>query len=119
MAKEEDAKKPAKPKKLGKTEIKEKIVELAKKGATAEKIGLELKKLGIKKTDYPKKISQILRDEKLYNDPELQNVQKKLEKIKKHFETNKQDKRAKRESSRYHSKLRKIKLYLQRKGNSE
>ena len=57
-----------------------------------------------------KKISKILKDK--YVNPDLKNIQKKLEKIEKHIEKNRQDKRAKREKDRVFAQLRRIKAYL-------
>ncbi len=106
------AKKPEeKIKKLSQLEFEKKVIEFAEKGLTAEKIGEELRQQKIHPKDYSKKISQILKDKKIYTDPDLKNVETKLEKIKKHFKSNKQDKRAKREKDRIFSQLRKIKIY--------
>jgi len=85
-------------------------LELAKKGLTSEKIGEELRQQKIHPKDYDKKISKILGSE--YINPDLKNVEKKLERIQKHYETNKQDKRAKREKDRIFAQLRKLKLYF-------
>jgi len=93
-------------------EFETKVLELAKSGLTAEKIGLKLKEQKIHTKNYEKKISQILKEHNLYQSPDLINVQKKLNKVSNHFEKNKQDKRALREKSRIFSQLRKIKLYL-------
>jgi len=100
-----------KEKKLSQLEYEKKVIELAEKGLTSEKIGEELRQQKIHPKEYKKKISQILKDKKIYVDPDLKNVESKLERIKKHFETNKQDKRAKREKDRIFSQVRKIKKY--------
>ena len=97
-------------KKISEKEYEEKVIELSKKGLTTEKIGEELKKQGIHSKEYPKKISKILGDE--YTNPDMKNVEKKLERIEKHVKNNKQDKRAIREKSRIFSQIRKIKKYL-------
>jgi len=107
---EKAEKKPEKTAKLTPAEYEKKILELAKKGLTTEKIGEELRKSKIHPKEHKKKISQILGDK--YINPDLKNVKEKLEKIKKHLETNKQDKRAKREKDRVFSQLRKLKLYF-------
>jgi ribosomal protein S15P/S13E len=96
--------------KLNQKEYEKKIIALADEGLTAEKIGQKLKDEGIHPSEYEGKISKILKDK--YTNPDLKNVEQKLEKIKKHFEKNKQDKRAKREKDRVFSQLRKIKKYL-------
>ncbi len=97
-------------KKLTQKDYEKKVLDLAKEGLTAEKIGQRLKNNGIHPKDYEKKIKEILGKE--YVDPELKNVQEKHEKIKIHYEKNKQDKRAKREKDRTFSHVRKIKKYL-------
>jgi ribosomal protein S15P/S13E len=97
-------------KKISQEEYEKKVKELADKGLTSEKIGEALRKEGIHPKEYNKKISQIL--EKKYINPDLKNAQEKLEKIKKHYAKNAQDKRAMREKDRLFSRVRKIKKYL-------
>ncbi len=99
------------PKKLSQEEFEKKVVELAKKKLTAEKIGEILRGEGIHSSDYNKKISKILKEKNKYTLPDVGNIKKKLEKIKNHREKNRQDKRAMRERDRIASKLRKIKKY--------
>jgi len=103
-----------KPKKLTQEEFEKKVIELAKKGLTTEKIGEELRQQKIHPKEYNKKISQILKEKKLYISPDLKNTEAKLERVKKHFEKNKQDKRAKREKDRIFSQVKKIKKYLKK-----
>lgn len=98
-------------KKISPKEFEKKVLELHEKGLTAEKIGQELKNQNIHTKDFEKKITQILKENDAYIKPELKNVEEKLERIKIHFENNKQDKRAKREKDRIFSQLRKIKKY--------
>ncbi|MCK5149664.1 hypothetical protein KAJ87_01955 [Candidatus Pacearchaeota archaeon] len=105
-----EEKKKAKPKKLSIAEFEKKVIELVGKGLTSEKIGEELKKQGIHSKDYNKKISKILGEK--YINPDLKNVENKLERIKKHYENNKQDKRAMREKDRIFAQLRKLKKYF-------
>ena len=97
-------------KKLSQEEYEKKVRELGKKGLTSEKIGEELKKQGIHPREYKKKISKILGKE--YTSPDLKNIGDKLERIKKHYAKNKQDKRAMREKDRIFAQLRKLKKYL-------
>ena len=104
-------KKPAKVK-LTQAEFEKKVIELAKKNLTAEKIGEELRKQGVHSKEYNKKISQILKEKELYTNPDLKNVEEKLEKIKKHYGKNKQDKRAMREKDRVFAQFRKLKKYF-------
>lgn len=98
-------------KKLGSSEFEKKVLELAKEGLTSEKIGEILKREKIYSKDYSKKISKILKENDSYSNPDLQNVQNKLDRIGAHLEKNKQDKRALREKSRVFSQLRKLKKY--------
>ena len=103
-------KEPAKAKKLSQAEYEKKVLELSKKGLTSEKIGEELRQQKIHPKNYKKKISQILGDS--YVNPDLKNVEAKLERIKKHYTNNKQDKRAMREKDRIFAQLRKLKKYF-------
>ena len=109
MAKESNEKSPEENK-LSQEEYEKKVIELAKSGLTAEKIGQKLRDEGIHPKEYSKKISKILGD--LYVNPDIKNVEAKLERIKKHLEKNKQDKRAKREKDRVFAQLRKLKKYF-------
>jgi len=99
-----------KKKKPSQEEYEIKVLELAEKGISSEKIGETLKKQGIHSKDYNKKISKILGSK--YVSPDLVNTEKKLEKIKTHHKNNPQDKRAMREKDRIFSQVRKIKEYL-------
>lgn len=92
-------------------EFEKKVLELADKGLTSEKIGEKLRKEGIHPKNYEKKISKILKEKDKYVNPNIKNVENKLERIKKHYEKNKQDKKAMREKDRIFSGLRKIKKY--------
>lgn len=94
------------------SDFEKKVVELAKKGYGPEKIGLELKKQGVHPKEQNKKISDILRENDLYENPDIKNVTEKLERIKTHYENNKQDKRAMREKDRIFSKLRSLKKHF-------
>jgi ribosomal protein S15P/S13E len=105
----EKEKKPEKVK-ISQEEFEKKVGELAKQGLTSEKIGERLKKEGIHSQEFNKKISEIMGDK--YSSPDIININNKLEKIKKHIEKNKQDKRAIREKDRIYSQLRKIKKYF-------
>ena len=97
--------------KLSSPEFEKKVLELSNKGLTSEKIGETLKREKIYSKNYNKKISEILKENDSYSNPDLQNVQNKLERIGAHLEKNKQDKRALREKSRVFSQLRKLKKY--------
>jgi ribosomal protein S15P/S13E len=112
MLKKSDEKQEEKPKKLTLEEYEKKVIELANKGLTSEKIGEELKKQNIHSKEYNKKISKILGEK--YINPDLKNTEEKLKKIEKHMEKNKQDKRATRERSRVFSQVRKVKKYFKK-----
>lgn len=107
----DEKKEKTKPSKISQKEFEKKVLELAKKGLTSEKIGLELQKQKIHPKDFEKKISKILKENDSYINPDVKNVESKLERIKKHFEKNKQDKRAMREKDRVFAQLRKLKKY--------
>ena len=107
-----ESKKEKKPKKLTEKEFEKKVLDLAKRGLTSEKIGEALRKEGIHPQEYDRKISKILKAHDSYEDPELKNVQGKLDRVEAHLKKNKQDKRAIREKSRIFSQRRKIKKYL-------
>ncbi|MEM4325754.1 MAG: hypothetical protein QXU40_00430 [Candidatus Pacearchaeota archaeon] len=100
-------------KRLSMDEYEKKVIELAKKGLSAEKIGEYLKTEGVYSKDYRKKISRILKERGLYVSPDILNLKKKLEKLEKHCQKNKQDKRALRERERLLSKLKKIESILE------
>ena len=101
-----------KKKKPTQAEFEKKVIELANKGLTSEKIGENLRQQGIHPKEYNKKISKILKEKEKYTNPDLKNVQEKLERIQKHKEKNKQDKRAMREKDRVFAQLRKLKKYF-------
>lgn len=98
-------------KKISQQEFEKKVIELAKEGTTSEKIGEVLRKQEIHPKEYSKKISKILKGSNLYINPDIKNVEVKLERIKRHCEKRKQDKRAIREKERVFSQLRKLKKY--------
>ena len=98
-------------KKITSEEFDEKVIDLAKKGFTSEKIGEELRNQGIHSKEHNKKISQILKKKNLYINPDKKNIEEQLERIKNHYEKNKQDKKAMREKDRIFSQLRNLKAY--------
>lgn len=100
-------------KKISQSEFEEKVIELGKKGITSEKIGEELRKQKIHPKEYNKKISQILKEKKLYVNADLKNIEKKLEKVSKHYEKNKQDKRSMREKDRIFAQRKKLSKYFE------
>jgi len=99
-----------KNKKISKEEFEKRVLELAEKGLTAEKIGETLRKEGIHSKEFGKKISKIL--ENKYINPDEKNISQKLEKLEKHFAKNKKDKRAMRDRERISAKLRRLRKYL-------
>jgi len=111
--KEKEAKPVEKPKKISQAEFEKKVIELADKGLTSEKIGEELRGQRIHPKEYSGTISQILKKSGKYVNPDLKNVEAKLERVKTHYAKNKQDKRAMREKDRFFAQLRKLKKYFQ------
>ena len=103
--------------KYTKQEVEAIILKLAKKGLTAEKIGLTLRdQYGIPKVKiYDIKIKEILEKEKLYEKPTVKNLKEKLEKIISHYKKNKQDKNAERSLIITKAKLKKKEDYHKRK----
>jgi len=106
-----EEKKTKKETKLSQLEFKKKVLELAEKGITSEKIGETLRKEGIHSKEFSKKISKILKDAKKYVNPDLKNTEEKLNRITEHYNNNNQDKRAKREKDRVFAQVRKLKKY--------
>src|SRR3989338_3235767 len=78
-------------------EVKEIILKIAEKdpSLTAEKIGLILRdNYGIPQTKiYGFKISQVLKQKKIYTNPDLKNLKSKVSTLLKHIYKNKQDKK--------------------------
>ena len=99
-------------KKITQAEFEKKVIELADKGLTAEKIGETLRQQRVHSKEYNKKISKILKEKEKYINPDLKNIEEKLKRIEKHKEKNKQDKRAMREKDRVFAQLRKTKKYF-------
>ena len=109
MAKEKQTEK--KENKIAEKDFEKKVVELAKQGLTSEKIGEKLRREKIHPQEFSKKISKILKENNSYLVPEIKNTEEKLEKIRKHLEKNKQDKKAMREKDRIFSQVRRMKKY--------
>ena len=97
--------------KLSDKEFDNKVLDLAKTGLTSEKIGQTLRNQGIHPKEHNKKISKVLKENNSYVNPDLKNVEAKMNKIQSHYEKNHQDKRAMREKDRVLSQLRKLKNY--------
>jgi ribosomal protein S15P/S13E len=95
--------------KISKEEFEKRVLELADKGLTAEKIGEALRKEGIHPKEFGK-ISRILGNK--YVSPDEKNLQEKLDRIEKHCAKNKKDKRAMRDKERISAKLRRLRKYL-------
>jgi len=96
--------------KISEKEFEARVIELAEKGMTSEKIGEALRQQGIHPKEY-RKISRILKEKNLYHSPEIKNMQEKLDRVTAHKEKHIQDKRAMRERERIFSLLRKQKEY--------
>jgi len=95
------------------------IIELAKQGLSTEKIGLILRdQHGIPTTKiYGKKISQILKQNQIEPKSSLANAEENVEKVKQHFEKNKQDKAAKYALIKKTATAIKLRKYHAKKGN--
>ena len=100
--------------KLTEAELKNIIVELSKKNQPAQ-IGLILRdQYGIPTTRvvYGKKLSSFLKELNIPASADLQNVQKKFERIKEHLQKNKGDKKTKHKMQKAQGRLNKLKKYL-------
>ncbi len=106
--------------KYSKEEIRELIVSLGKKNKSASEIGLILRdKYGIPdvKAILGEKITQILKKEKLYKEPEdLENLKSKAKTMEQHLEKNKKDINSKRYLELTKAKIRRLVKYYTRKG---
>ena len=93
------------------------ILKLAKQGMTSEKIGAELRdSYGIPSAKlYNKKIGKILKENNMYKDSSLENLQKKRKLIEKHLEKNNQDKKARRALMILAARISKLEKYKKRK----
>jgi len=94
-------------------QVKELIIELAKQGLTAEKIGLILRDVhGIPTARIlGKRISHILKEANLYQNPDMTNVKKRIEKLKKHVSAHKHDNTGKRSLMAKEARINKFKRY--------
>ena len=96
-------------------EVKDIILNIVKKDPeiTSEKIGLILRdSYGIPKTKiYGFKVNQVLKEAKIDKNTDIINLKKKVEKLSKHLEKNKQDARTQRSLMINKAKLRKIERY--------
>ncbi len=79
-------------------EIKARIIELAKQGISAEKIGLVLRdEQGIPKAKLLGiRIKKVLHEKNMWNSPETANITKKIETLSKHSSLHKHDYKGKR-----------------------
>lgn len=115
MAKTKKTKKSEKPLWLKYTqeEVKSIIAKLANKGFTSEKIGLFLRdQYGIPKVKlFGLKIKEVMNEKGKFEEPTILNLKNKLNKIVKHYEKNKHDKRAERSLIITRSKLKKREWY--------
>lgn len=107
--------------KISQAEVEKIAIDLAKKGISAEKIGLILRdQYGIPSTRiYGKKICQILKEHNLEATPDITNLEKRLERLNKHAKLNKQDKKTKRAISILTVKLRKLKKQEKKQKNKK
>ena len=114
-------KKPASEERDKAENIEKIVVDLGKKGVPPAKIGLilrdkhevyQIKHLG-------KKITQILKENKIEYETDLDTINKKITKIETHYQKNKQDKRSKREIVRFIGLRKKLEKYNAKKPMSE
>ena len=97
--------------KLDEKEFEKIVLELGKGGLTSEKIGLALKKeygIGKAKKVYGKRISDVLKESKIYVDADIANIKKRRDRLKEHSEKNRGDKICKRALMIKEAKLRKL-----------
>ena len=95
-------------------EVRGIIIKLGNKGMTAEKIGLTLRdQYGIPKVKlFGFKIKQILDEKEKYEDPNVHNLKKNLDRIITHYKKHKGDKKAERSLIITRAKLKKREDYL-------
>lgn len=110
-AKEKTTEEAKKPEKITQEVFEKRVIELADKGFTAEKIGEMLRKEGIHSKEFGKKISKILGNK--FVSPDMQNIQTKLKKLQEHYAKNKKDRRAMRDKERVAAQLQRLKKYSQ------
>ena len=113
-AKKKEKTEEAKPekKKLSSEEYEKRVLELAKSGLNSEKIGEMLRKEGRHPSEHGKKISKILKEKELYNNPDIKNLEAKLAELDRHHQSNKKDRTALKTRERIQAKLRKLKKYF-------
>lgn len=97
--------------KITQAEVEKLVLDLHKQGLGPEKIGLVLRDShGIPKAKlYGKRINQILKKNKIEINPDITNLELRIEKLKKHTVKNKQDKKTKRALIIKEAKLLKLK----------
>lgn len=119
MAEAKTAKKSAKkiPERAKVEDTERIIIEIAKKEKSPAKIGLILKeKYGITRTKaLGKKITHILKQNKIEYDDDLAIVNKKIVSLEEHCKKNKQDKRANRELVKFIGLRKKLERYKEKK----
>jgi len=120
-SKKPDRKKPPSWIRYKKSEIESLVEKLAKEGKSSAEIGLILRdEYGIPdvKEITKKKITQIMKDKKIYPDyPEdMMNLMKRAYKIKEHLDNHKHDPSAIRGLELTESKIRRLGKYYKRKG---
>ncbi|MBI2630396.1 hypothetical protein HYW76_04820 [Candidatus Pacearchaeota archaeon] len=85
------------------------VIDMGKQGITAEKIGLKLKQdYNIKAKISGIDIGKILKKNNLFQDPDITNLKKRVEMLKKHVEKNKKDQKTKRTLNIKNAKLGKL-----------
>lgn len=98
--------------KMKSADVESLVIDLARKNISPEKIGLVLRdQHGVPKVRLitNKKISQILKENKLGVNPEAENISKRIDNLKKHIEKHKHDYTAKQKLTKRLAHLRKVK----------
>jgi ribosomal protein S15P/S13E len=93
--------------KLTESEYEKKILELASKGMTSERIGLELKKEKVYSKDFKRRIGEVLQENNIRNEPDLDHLKAAVQTLEKHAKVHKQDMTFKRSLSMKSAMLRK------------
>lgn len=107
--------------KMKEDEVKKVIAELAKTGKQPAQIGLILRdQYGIPTTKlYGKKLSKYLEELGIKNNTELDNAQKKFERLKEHLKENITDRKAKHKLQKAQTRVSRLKRYAKKKEKEE
>ncbi len=91
-------------------EVKKLVIDLSKEGYPSEKIGLILRdKYGVYVNNFGLKISKILKEEGIWKNSDMKNINDNFEKLSNHLKENKHDYPAKRKLLKKGAKLKALK----------